>query len=158
LGVVMLALLTRDPARVARPSGPPAFFALSLLGPPSVSAISGRSPVAGLISVTAGLLLATVGLDVMSGRPRFTFGQDWMLDGFSFLVVAIGLFGLGEILEGMMKPGGHPVVQAPPSWRDALPSAADWVRSRWAIVRGTIVGFIVGILPGAGSTLASFIA
>ncbi|ACZ40405.1 MAG: tripartite tricarboxylate transporter permease [Sphaerobacter thermophilus] len=157
-GVVMVTLLSPVLTRVALQFGPPEYFALILLGFTAISAISGRSPVKGLISVTAGLLLATVGLDVMSGRPRFTFGQDWMLDGFSFLVVAIGLFGLGEILEGMMKPGGHPVVQAPPSWRDALPSAADWVRSRWAIVRGTVVGFIVGILPGAGSTLASFIA
>jgi putative tricarboxylic transport membrane protein len=73
-------------------------------------------------------------------------------------VVAIGVFGIGEALDGMMNPAGHPIIRTSLSWRDSIPSAAEWIRSRGAIVRGGLVGLLVGVLPGAGSTLASFIA
>jgi putative tricarboxylic transport membrane protein len=158
VGVIAVTLLSPVLARFALAFGPPEYFALILLGFTAISAIGGSSLVKGLTSVILGLLISTVGLDIMTGRPRFTFGEDWLLGGVDFIVAAVGLFGIGEILDGMMTPGGHPMIKTSLSWRNSIPSAAEWVRSRWAIVRGTIVGLVVGVLPGAGSTLASFIA
>jgi putative tricarboxylic transport membrane protein len=131
---------------------------LILLGFTALGAVAGSSLAKGLTSVVVGLLISTIGLDIMSGRPRFTFGEDWLLGGFSFIVVAIGVFGIGEALDGMMTPGGHPIIKTSLSWRNSIPSAAEWLRSRGAIARGTVVGLLIGVLPGAGSTLASFIA
>jgi putative tricarboxylic transport membrane protein len=158
IGVIVVTLLSPVMTTFALRFGPPEYFALILLGFTAISAVAGSSLAKGLASVAAGLLLSTIGLDIMSGRPRFTFGEDWLLSGFSFLVVAIGLFGIGEIIEGMMDPDIRPVIKTSLSWRSSIPSAVEWARSRMAIVRGTLVGLIVGVLPGAGSTLASFIA
>ena len=158
IGVVVVTVLSPTLASFALRFGPPEYFALILLGFTALSAVAGSSLARGLTSVTLGLLISTIGLDIMSGRPRFTFGEDWLLGGFSFIVVAIGIFGIGEALDGMMTPGGHPIIRTSLGWKDSLPSAAEWVRSRGAIARGTIVGLLVGVLPGAGSTLASFIA
>jgi putative tricarboxylic transport membrane protein len=158
VGVIAVTLLSPVLARFALAFGPPEYFALILLGFTAISAIGGSSLVKGLTSVILGLLISTVGLDIMTGRPRFTFGEDWLLGGLDFVVVAVGLFGIGEILDGMMTPGGHPMIKTSLSWRNSIPSAAEWVSSRWAIVRGTILGLVIGVLPGAGSTLASFIA
>ncbi len=157
-GVIMVTLLSPLLTTFALRFGPPEYFALIMLGFTSLSAVSGSSLSKGLTSVVIGLLLSTVGLDIMSGRPRFTFDQVWLLDGFSFLVAAIGLFGIGEILDGMLDPAGRPIIETSLRWRNSLPSSVEWLRSRGAIVRGTLIGFFVGLLPGAGSTLASFMA
>ena len=85
--------------------------------------------------------------------PRFAFGVPELMDGIDFLPVAIGLFGIGEVLAGAEAASGAAMVQARYGLRDVMPSAADWLRSRWAIVRGTVLGFLVGILPGAGPTV-----
>jgi putative tricarboxylic transport membrane protein len=97
-----------------------------------------------------------VGFDIISGDPRYAFGVNELLDGFDFLPVAIGLFGMGEVLVGAEQALNLKILQGRYGIRDVLPTAADWVRSRWAIARGTVLGFFVGILPGAGSTIASF--
>jgi len=104
-----------------------------------------------------GLMLAMVGFDVISGEARFAFGIPEMMDGIDFLPVAIGLFGLGEVLAGAETKGGA-LVKGRYGLRDVMPTAADWVRSRWAIARGTALGFAVGILPGAGPTIATFMS
>jgi putative tricarboxylic transport membrane protein len=103
-----------------------------------------------------GLMLAMVGFDIISGDARFGFGIPEMMDGVDFLPVAIGLFGLGEVLataEEKAQP-----IKGKLRLRDVFPSLADWSRSRWAILRGTAMGFAVGMLPGAGPTVASFLA
>src|SRR5256714_5772582 len=81
-----------------------------------------------------------------------------MMDGVDFLPVAIGLFGLGEVLADAEQVGKAPVAKGRYGLRDVMPSAADWARSRWAIARGTVLGFLVGMLPGAGPTVASFLS
>jgi len=81
-----------------------------------------------------------------------------MMDGMDFLPVAIGLFGLGEVLAGAEMAKGNAILQGRYGLRDVMPSATDWMRSRWAIVRGTVLGFSVGLLPGAGPTVASFLS
>jgi len=103
-------------------------------------------------------MIAMVGFDIISGDARYAFGIPEMMDGIDVLPVAIGLFGLGEVLAGAEAAKGTAIASGRYGLRDVMPSAADWARSRWAIVRGTVLGFAVGILPGAGPTISTFLA
>src|SRR5258708_20382526 len=141
-------------ARWALSFGPPETFALMCLGLTTVTLLAGDDPLKGYISMVMGLMRAMVGYDIISGDARYGFGIPEMMDGIDFLPVAIGLFGLGEVLHDAEQVGKAPVPKGRYGLRDVMPTAADWVRSRWAIARGTAVGFPVGILPGAGPTLA----
>jgi putative tricarboxylic transport membrane protein len=158
VGVVLLMLVSPALAKWALSFGPPETFALMLLGLTTVTLLAGDDPLKGYISMVFGLLLAMVGYDIISGDARYGFGIPEMMDGVDFLPVAIGLFGLGEVLADAEQVGKPPVAKGRYGLRDVLPSAADWVRSRWAIVRGTVLGFAVGVLPGAGPTVASFLS
>ena len=81
-----------------------------------------------------------------------------MMDGMDFLPVAIGLFGMGEVLAGAEEANDMRILKGRYGLRDVMLSAADWARSRWAIVRGTVLGFFIGVLPGAGPTIATFLS
>jgi putative tricarboxylic transport membrane protein len=129
-----------------------------LLGLTTVTLLTGEDPLKGYISMVLGLMLAMVGFDIVSGEARFGFGIPEMMDGVDFLPVAIGLFGLGEVLAGAERRGESVIAKGRYGLRDVLPSFADWVRARWAIARGTVLGFLVGVLPGAGPTVATFLA
>ncbi len=157
-GVVLLMLVSPALARWSLSFGPPETFALMLLGLTTVTLLTGDNPVKGYISMVFGLMLAMVGFDIISGDARYAFGIPEMMDGIDFLPVAIGLFGLGEVLAGAEAAKGHAIVTGRYALRDLLPSASDWLRSRWAIVRGTVLGFFVGVLPGAGPTIATFMS
>src|SRR3989440_9387698 len=158
VGVVLLMLVSPLLARWALSFGPPETFALMLLGLTTVTMLAGDDPLKGYISMVMGLMLAMVGYDIISGDARYGFGIPEMMDGIDFLPVAIGLFGLGEVLHDAEQVGKAPVAKGRYGLRDVMPSAADWVRSRWAIARGTVLGFLVGMLPGAGPTVASFLS
>jgi putative tricarboxylic transport membrane protein len=156
IGVVLLSLVSPALAKWALSFGPPETFALMLLGLTTVTMLAGDDPLKAYISMVLGLMLAMVGFDIISGDARFGFGIPELMDGIDFLPVAIGLFGLGEVLataEEKAQP-----IKSKLRLRDVLPSLADWTRSKWAIVRGTAMGFAVGVLPGAGPTVASFLA
>ena len=157
IGVVLLMLISPALARWSLAFGPPETFALMLLGLTTVTLLAGDDPIKGYISMVFGLMLAMVGFDIISGDARFGFGIIEMMDGIDFLPAAIGLFGLGEVLAGAEQKGGA-VIKTSLRLRDVLPSAADFVRTRWSIVRGTVMGFLVGMLPGAGPTVAAFLA
>jgi putative tricarboxylic transport membrane protein len=157
-GVVLLMLVSPALAKWSLSFGPPETFALMLLGLTTVTLLTGDHPVKAYISMVFGLMLAMVGFDIISGDARFAFGIPEMMDGIDFLPVAIGLFGLGEVLAGAEAAKGAAIVSGRYGLRDLLPSAADWVRSRYAIVRGTLLGFAVGTLPGAGPTIATFMS
>jgi putative tricarboxylic transport membrane protein len=158
IGVVLLMLVSPLLARWALSFGPPETFALMLLGLTTCTLLAGDEPLKGYISMMAGLMLAMVGFDIISGDARYGFGIPEMMDGVDFLPVAIGLFGLGEVLAGAEQAGKTQVVKGRLRLRDVLPSMADWVRSRWSIARGTLLGFALGVLPGAGPTVAAFLA
>jgi putative tricarboxylic transport membrane protein len=158
VGVVMLMLMAPTLTRWALSFGPPETFALMLLGLTTVTGLTGENAIKGYISMVLGLMLAMVGFDIISGDPRYAFGVNELLDGFDFLPVAIGLFGMGEVLVGAEQALDLKILQGRYGIRDVLPTATDWVRSRLAILRGTLLGFFVGILPGAGSTIASFLS
>jgi putative tricarboxylic transport membrane protein len=157
IGVVLLMLVSPLLARWALSFGPPESFALMLLGLTTVTLLGGDDPLKGYISMLLGLMLAMVGFDIISGEARYGFGIPEMMDGVDFLPVAIGLFGLGEVLAGAQEKGG-PQVKGKLRLRDVLPSLSDWAMSKWSIARGTVLGFAVGMLPGAGPTVASFLS
>ncbi len=157
-GVVLLMLVSPALAKWSLAFGPPETFALMLLGLTTVTLLTGDNAIKAYISMVFGLMLATVGFDIISGDARFAFGIPEMMDGVDFLPVAIGLFGLGEVLVGAEAAKGGTVVAGRFALRDVLPSARDWARSRWAIARGTVLGFFVGVLPGAGPTIATFLS
>jgi len=158
VGVVLLMLMSPILARWALSFGPPETFALMLLGLTTVTGLTGESPLKGYMSMVFGLMLAMVGFDIISGDARYAFGINELLDGVEFLPVAIGLFGLGEVLVGAEQVTDMRILRARYGLRDVMLTANDWARSRFAIARGTVLGFLIGVLPGAGPTIASFLA
>ncbi len=158
LGVVALMFMAPSLATVALAFGPPEYATLLVLSFSLVVYLTGRDRAKGAVSTLLGLWLAVVGVDLISGLPRFTFGQLKLLSGIPFVPVAIGLFGLAEVLASVREGRAGDLVRADLSLRGVLPTAADWLASRWAILRGGLIGFFVGILPGAGATAASMIA
>lgn len=136
--------------------GPAEYFSLIVMGMLCIVFVGGKSVTKSLISAVLGLALGTVGSDVVQGAPRFVYGIPQLMDGVSFIVVVMGLFGIGEVLvsaEERMK-----VKPLDLKFKDLWPTAADIAQSKWAILRGTVIGFLIGALPGAGSTIASFIS
>jgi putative tricarboxylic transport membrane protein len=156
-GTVALMLTAPLLARAALTFGPPEYFALTLLGLAMLTGLGGGSWLKAAISTVVGLILATVGVDVMTGSPRFTFGSVDLLGGVDFLPVSIALFGFSEILASLDGDGSRRT-DVRVSIRDAFPSRDDYRRSASPIARGTVIGFLTGTLPGAGATLASFVA
>ncbi len=158
VGVVLLMTMSPLLARWALSFGPPENFALMLLGLTTVTGLTGENALKGYLSMVFGLMLAMVGFDVVSGDARFAFGIPEMMDGVDFLPVAIGLFGMGEVLSGAEGAVRMEILKARYGLRDVMLTATEWSRSRWPIARGTVLGFIVGVLPGAGPTIASFLS
>jgi putative tricarboxylic transport membrane protein len=156
LSVVGLMLLARPVATLALAFGPPETFALTFLALTLVTGLVGAAPAKGIAAAAFGMLLGMVGLDPMSSEERFTFGALHLADGLSFVSVSVGLFAVAEVLESIERDERMSLVQG--RIAGLWPTAADWVASRWAILRGTVVGFLVGVMPGAGATIASMLA
>jgi putative tricarboxylic transport membrane protein len=156
VGIIGLTFLAPVVAGFALDFGPPEYAALALLGILLVATISNGSKTKALIAAAFGLLLATVGRDVFTGTERFTFGNLSLADGIDFVPVAMGLFGLGEILYGLEER--HRAAKAPAKVANVWPSRADLKQSSGAIGRGSVLGFFLGILPGGGATIASLAA
>src|SRR6185312_7059025 len=153
IGLTFLAPLV---ASFALDFGPPEYAALALVGILLVATISNGAKIKALIAAAFGLLLATVGRDIFTGAERFTFGNLSLADGIDFVPVAMGLFGLGEILYNLEER--HRAAQAPATVANVWPSRADLRQSSGAIGRGSVIGFLLGILPGGGAVLSSLAA
>jgi len=134
------------------------FFSLMLLGLVAASALSLGSPIKGLAMVVLGLALGLVGMDVNSGAIRFTFGIVELVDGLNLIAVAMGLFGVAEILANTSQRSGLTVDPRSITLRSMLPTRDDMRRSFWPTLRGASVGSLVGILPGAGPSIAAFMS
>lgn len=157
-GAVMLTMSAPALAKAALRFGPPEYFSLMILGMASLVGLAGSSPVKGIVMCAFGVLLSTVGVDVGRGVLRFTYDSIYMMNGIDFLPVAIGMFGMGEVLYQMEDVVDLEVLRAKIKMRSMLPTMADWVRARFAILRGSLIGFVIGVLPGAGATIASFLS
>jgi putative tricarboxylic transport membrane protein len=118
--------------------------------------LAGASMTKGLVMVGVGLLLGTVGLDPIMGSPRFTYGVFKLSEGFEFILVAMGLFGIGEVLANVEQSTTVEVFQT--RIRGLLPSREEWREARAPIARGSVLGFLIGVLPGGGAIIASFIS
>ena len=158
LGVIGLMLVAPPLARFGLSFSSPEYFGLMALGLAMVVLLAGESMVKALLSMLVGLWIAGVGTDLFTSTSRFTFGSAELLDGVDFVVVAIGVFALGEVLGNMESKGGAQMLPVPKGVRNLMPSWQDMKDCRFAFLNGSIVGFIIGVLPGAGSTIASFIS
>jgi putative tricarboxylic transport membrane protein len=158
VGVVGLMLVAPPLARMALAFSSPEYFALMALGLAMVVLLAGRSMVKALLAMLVGLWLAGVGTDLFTQTSRFTFGRLELLSGIDFAVVAIGVFAVGEVLASMGRRDAAQSLPVPKGWRNLLPTAQDLKDSRFAFANGSIIGFLIGVLPGAGSTIASFIS
>lgn len=157
LSVLGIALLGPLLARAAYRFGPVEIAALVMLGLVMVVMISSASSIKSLAMVALGLLLSTVGQDFVTGEARFAFGWTPLTDGLGIAVIAIGLFGVSEILVmASRRDDARDMVASPRRLRELLPDRADWARARWPILRGSGLGFFLGLLPGAGALVASF--
>jgi putative tricarboxylic transport membrane protein len=155
LATVGLMLAAPLLARGALAFGPPEYFALVVLGLCALALVGG-SLLKGLIMGVLGLALSTVGMDPQVGTPRFTFGQVWLLSGFEFLVLAVAFYGVGEVLASVEQRNAGQLVGT--KIKHPYPTRADMLACRWPILRGTAIGYLIGVLPGAGATIASFMA
>ncbi len=148
-----LMLLAPPLAKAALAFGPPEYFALVVLGLTALAAVGG-SVLKGLTTGVFGLLVSTVGIDQQTGVARFAFDQIWLLDGVGFIVLTVALFGVGEVLSSVGKPMPAPITQI----NRVVPTREEWQRSRMPILRGSVIGFLVGVLPATGATIASFLS
>lgn len=155
----VLVLGTAGPslAALARNFGSAEFFAVTVLGLSVIAFVSGKSMVKGLIAALIGLLLGTVGRDLLSGEARLTFNQNELLNGVDFIAIVVGIFGLAEVLERVYnrahreKEKPQPVI--------AIWSAVKDIRPlKWVIARSSVIGTLIGVIPGAGATIASVVA
>ncbi len=152
-GLVMFApILSRWAIRF----GPAEYFALMVFAFSALSSLAGKSVGKALVATGFGLLLASVGLDPNSAVPRFTFGQLRLLDGMDFVVVTIGLFALSEVILLLEETERGRSLTA--TFGRVMVSARELGSAAWTMVRGSVIGFLVGVLPGAGGTIASFVA
>jgi putative tricarboxylic transport membrane protein len=157
VSVIGLMLVAQPLANMALRFGPPEYFGIICLGLVMVTQLSQGSTIKALMMAVVGVLLGSIGLDLVTGLPRYTFGLTELVDGVSIVPVVMGLFGIAEVLDNLEKNAkGQKVSQ--PKVRNLLPSLADWAQARLAIVRGTLIGFFIGVLPGGGGVLSTFVS
>jgi putative tricarboxylic transport membrane protein len=152
--IIALMLVAPTLARVAVAFGPPEYFSLMVLGLTILSFLSQGSMAKALLMAAFGILLGLIGMDQITAQARMTFDRLELLDGIGLVPIVMGLFGVAEILSNLERELKREVIQA--RIGGLWPSLADWAASKWAIIRGTTLGFFLGILPGGGAVIASF--
>jgi putative tricarboxylic transport membrane protein len=154
--IVMLTLVAPPIADFALGFGPPEFTALLVVGLIFLAYMSSTSLVRTLIMACLGLLLGCIGIDVMSGQFRFNFDLKELGDGIGIVPVAVGLFGLGEILSTPSRTIKGEVLT--PRFRELLPTRKEWGDAAMPIARGSVLGFFVGVIPGSAHIISSFMS
>ena len=157
LAIFGMVFLAPPLAQAALAFGPPEYFSLMVCGFIVLSNVTGGSLLKSLMMAVVGLIIGTVGLDPVTGDYRFTFDTTYLLSGIEFVAVAIGLFGIAEVLANADQPSEtleQCVIM--PRFRDLFPSLQDLRRSIGAIIRGAGIGFGVGLVPGPAPVLATY--
>lgn len=157
VGVVALMAFGPAIAQLGLGFGPADYFALMLLGLVAAVTVGGGSMIKGLIMVVLGLLLGTVGADVTTGEFRYTFGFLELRDGVSLVAIAMGLFGISEVISSVRGAGTRKITQKV-TMRSMLPSRDDMRKTIGPMARGSTIGGFLGALPGAGTVIAAFLA
>jgi putative tricarboxylic transport membrane protein len=152
IGVIGLMAFAAPLSRFALQFGPHEYFSLIVLGLTFVTYLSHGSKLMAIMMACFGLILGNVGLDTITTSPRLTFGILQLFNGIGIAPVAMGLFGIGEVLVNIESTVSSEIVKT--KIKNLLPSKLDWIEAKWAMVRGTVVGFFLGILPGGGPVLA----
>src|SRR6188474_993980 len=152
--IIALMLVAPALARVAVAFGPPEYFSLMVLGLTILSFLSQGSMAKSLLMASFGVLLGLIGIDQITAQARLTFDRLELLDGIGLVPVVMGLFGVAEILSNLEQELKREVIKA--RIGGLWPSLSDWAASKWPIIRGTVLGFFLGILPGGGAVIASF--
>lgn len=158
VAAISMVLLSQPIARIALTFSTPEYFAVILFGLVSVVSLGGSSVVNALISLFAGLLIATVGVDDTYGTHRFTFGVPILSDGIDYLVVMVGAYGLGEVFMRLEQGFKSAPLEAVGPVRTRLPTLKETLNLKTTFVRGSLTGLLIGIVPGAGATVASFLS
>ncbi|HEV7435555.1 MAG TPA: tripartite tricarboxylate transporter permease, partial [Pseudorhizobium sp.] len=153
IGILVLSNLTPLIVEVGQAFGPAEYFALIIFCYVAVSTIGGTDPKKNIAMVLLGGLFGTVGIDLYDGTQRYTFGYGQLIDGVSLVPVAMGLFGLSEIILSIRGSGNR--VRHKITLRSMIPAAADWKRMGWPMIRGAVSGCIFGPLPGTGPSFAA---
>jgi putative tricarboxylic transport membrane protein len=156
MSIVGLMLVAVPLARAALSFGPPEYFALMCSGLIILTNLAQGSIHKALMMALVGLILGNIGLDIMTGLPRLTFGLNELTDGVGIIPLVMGMFGITEILTNLEGTAEREILKT--SLRNLWPSLKDWAEAKWAMVRGSIIGFLLGILPGGGAILATFVS
>jgi len=154
LSLIGLMFLAPPLSEFALKFGPPEYLSLMVLGLVTLSFLFSGSLLKGLIMTVFGLLVGSIGMDYISGIPRFTYGIDTLVDGVGLIPIVIGMFGIAEVLANLQEESNREIFKT--HIGNLLPSLKDWFDSIWAILRGTLIGFFLGILPGGGPIISSF--
>lgn len=154
----IMVLLTKPVAAFALKFSTPEYFAIVLFGLASVIALGRGGLANAFISLALGLLVASVGTDAIYGSYRFTFGLPLLADGIEFLVVMVGAYGVGEVLSRLERGFASKPIQSIAGARTELPTLAEIGAVKGMLIRSSLLGNIVGIVPGAGATIASFVS
>lgn len=156
IAVLGLMLVAPPLASFALKFGPPEYFTLMVLGLTILIYLAHGSMPKALIMAGFGLALGLVGLDTMTAIPRFTFNQMELLDGMGLVPIVMGIFGISEVLLNIEQLVRRDILKA--SIKGLLPSRKDWKASSGPIARGSVLGFLLGVLPGGGSVISSFVS
>ncbi|MES2978555.1 MAG: tripartite tricarboxylate transporter permease [Pseudomonadota bacterium] len=157
-GVVALMLVAPPLAKLTLAFSAPEYFALMVLGLAMVVLLAGDSLTKALLAMLVGLWIAGMGTDLFTATSRFTFGRTELLGGIDFVIVAIGIFAIGEVMANVQSSKPIDMLPVPKGLKNLLPTWQDMKDCRFAFVNGSVVGFFIGILPGAGSTISSFMS
>src|SRR4051794_24981882 len=155
-GVIVLTFIAPPLATIALRFGPPEYTALLVLGLIFLAYMSTSSLSRTLLMASFGLLLGMIGIDPLSGHFRYSFDIPELGDGIGIVPVAVGLFGLGEILATPSHQVAGEVIR--PKLRELWPNREEWRQSGWPIARGTVMGFLIGIIPGSAHIISSFLS
>lgn len=159
IGTLLLSLLAPPLSKVALMFGPPEYSAVMIFGLLLVIYIGSSSKIKAILMGAIGLTLGCVGMDPMTAVERFTFGSLFLSDGINLGIFAMGIFGIGEILymaENASERTARDSIKYSGKTKDLLPNRQDWKLSFMPITRGTLIGFILGVMPGGGAVVASF--
>jgi putative tricarboxylic transport membrane protein len=154
VGVAVLMLIATPMSGVVLKFGPPQYFSLMLLGMTLLIYLAQESKIKALVMACFGLILSFIGIDVLTGQPRLNFGWMELADGVGMVPLIMGVFGIAEVLINIEDMTAQEVYET--RVKGLFPTARDWMDSRWAILRGTAIGFFLGLLPGGGPIIASF--
>ena len=158
IGLILLSLMSPLLAEAALKFGPPEYFAIAVFGLLILSQISGQGFLKSITMVGLGLAIGTVGLDNVTGLPRFSFGSVDLQKGIDFVPVAMGLFGIAEVLQVAEQKIVTNKEIITVKLRELMPNRIEWARSGWPMIRGSFLGFFVGLIPGPSAVISTFLS